>query len=132
MDKDIIYREDAMNVIRDTMTELLRYNAINKKSHKNEYFLYKESITALKKLSSAQPKQMCVAEIKIDEETLKKLVDNAVIRIFKQVEPKKGHWKLLRNGDAICSECGYTQKNAWDIDNWDNFCHHCGADMRGE
>lgn len=53
MDKDIIYREDAMNVIRETMTELLRYNAINKKSRKNEYFLYKESLVALKKLPPA-------------------------------------------------------------------------------
>lgn len=132
MDKETIYREDAMNAIRDTMTELLRYNAINKKSPKNEYFLYKESIAALKKLSPAQPEKMCVAEIKVNEETFKKLVDNAVVRILEQTEPKKGHWKLLKNGDAICSECGFTQQNAWDIDYWDNFCHHCGADMRGE
>lgn len=133
MDRDTIYREDAINAICETMTELLRDNVINKKGHKkDEYFLYSESLTALKKLPPAQPKQMCVAEIKIDEEKFKKLVDNAAIRIFEQVKPKKGRWKLLKNGDAICSECGYTQKNAWDIDNWDNFCHHCGADMRGE
>lgn len=47
-------------------------------------------------------------------------------------ERKEGHWKLLRNGNAICSECGFTQVSAWDMDGWDNFCHHCGADMRGE
>ena len=131
MDKDTIYREDAMDAIREAMTKLLRDNVINNKDH-DKYFLYKESLAALKELSSAQPKQICVAEIKIDEKTFKKLVDNAVIRIFEQTGPKKGHWKLLKNGDAICSECGYTQKNAWDIDNWDNYCHHCGADMRGE
>ena len=44
---------------------------------------------------------------------------------------KRGHWKLLDNGDAICSECGRKQKGVWDFDNWDNFCRHCGADMRG-
>lgn len=47
-------------------------------------------------------------------------------------ERKKGHWKLLNNGDAICSECGRRQKDVWDFDNWDNFCRHCGADMRGD
>lgn len=46
-----------------------------------------------------------------------------------QPERKKGHWKLQKNGNAICSECGFVQVSAWDLDNWDNFCHHCGADM---
>ena len=44
-----------------------------------------------------------------------------------QPERKKGHWKLLKNGDAICSECGFVQVSAWDMDDWDNFCHHCGS-----
>lgn len=44
-----------------------------------------------------------------------------------QPERKKGRWKLLKNGDAICSECGFTQVSAWDMDDWDNFCHHCGS-----
>ena len=48
-----------------------------------------------------------------------------------QPKRKEGHWKLLRNGNAICSERGFTQVSAWDMDGWDNFCHHCGADMRG-
>ena len=47
-----------------------------------------------------------------------------------QPERKKGHWKLLNNGDAICSECGRRQKGVWEFDNWDNFYRHCGADMR--
>ena len=47
-------------------------------------------------------------------------------------ERKKGKWKLLSNGDAICSECGHTQKCAWDFDNWDNYCHFCGSDNMGE
>ena len=47
-------------------------------------------------------------------------------------ERKRGHWKLQKDGNAICSECGFAQACAWDVDGWDNFCHHCGADMRGE
>lgn len=45
-------------------------------------------------------------------------------------ERKKGHWIFLKNGNAICSECGFEQVSAYDWDNWDNFCHHCGTDMR--
>ena len=49
-----------------------------------------------------------------------------------QSERKRGHWKLQKDGNAICSECGFAQVCAWDVEGWDNFCHHCGADMRGE
>lgn len=44
----------------------------------------------------------------------------------------RGRWKLNKDGSGTYSECGRTQKNCWDLDNWDNFCHFCGADMRGE
>ena len=50
----------------------------------------------------------------------------------KNNEQKKGHWKLNKNGSGTCSECGRPQYNCWDLDGWDNFCHFCGADMRGE
>lgn len=42
----------------------------------------------------------------------------------------RGKWTLNKDGSGTCSECGRTQKNCWDLDNWDNFCHFCGADMR--
>lgn len=43
---------------------------------------------------------------------------------------RQGKWKLNEDGSAICSECGHIQYNCWDLDNCDNFCHFCGADMR--
>lgn len=43
---------------------------------------------------------------------------------------KRGKWTLNKDGSAICSRCGRIQFNAWDMDNTDNFCHFCGADMR--
>ena len=43
---------------------------------------------------------------------------------------KRGKWMLNEDGSGTCSECGFVQKNCWDLDNWDNFCHHCGCDMR--
>ena len=45
---------------------------------------------------------------------------------------RRGHWTLNVDGSGTCSECGFVQNSCWDLDNWDNFCHHCGADMREE
>lgn len=43
-----------------------------------------------------------------------------------------GRWTLNRDGSGTCSECHRTRNDVWDMDNWDNFCSHCGADMRGD
>ena len=43
----------------------------------------------------------------------------------------KGRWTLNRDGSGTCSECHRTRTDVWDMDNWDNYCSHCGADMRG-
>lgn len=43
---------------------------------------------------------------------------------------RRGKWTLNKDGSGTCSECGRRQNNCWDLDNWDNFCHFCGADMR--
>lgn len=49
------------------------------------------------------------------------------------VEVKRGKWVLHHpDGSATCSVCGRKQKYVWDFDNWQNYCGHCGADMRGE
>lgn len=48
------------------------------------------------------------------------------------VEVKRGEWKLHPDGSGTCSCCNFTQKNVWDYDNAQNFCGHCGADMRGD
>lgn len=47
-------------------------------------------------------------------------------------EVKHGKWKLHPDGSGTCSVCGKHQICIWDVDNWQNFCGHCGADMRGE
>ena len=93
----------------------------------------------LEKLPSAQPEyrldEWCTDCKEYDAEKHCCPRFNQVIRTtLDEMEParKKGKWKLLKNGSAICSECGFTQMNAWDLDNWDNFCRHCGADMRQE
>lgn len=43
---------------------------------------------------------------------------------------KRGKWKLHKDGSGTCDQCHFTQLDVWDMDNWDNFCAHCGADMR--
>lgn len=46
----------------------------------------------------------------------------------KQIE---GKWKLHKDGSGTCDQCGTTQKNVWDYDNWQNYCGCCGAEMKG-
>lgn len=40
-------------------------------------------------------------------------------------------WILLRNGDGICSACGFRQMHVWGQDYWQRFCGYCGAEMKG-
>lgn len=50
--------------------------------------------------------------------------------LIPQPERKTGHWEFdWRHDKATCSECGHTFKDAFDIDDWDNFCRHCGTRM---
>ena len=61
---------------------------------------------------------------------------NRALKIIKNIPAAdvrpvvRGKWTLNKDGSGTCSECGRVQTSCWDIDNWDNFCHHCGADMR--
>lgn len=48
------------------------------------------------------------------------------------VEVKHSEWILHKDGSGTCKQCGFTQKNVWDYDNWQNFCGHCGAKMDGK
>lgn len=43
-----------------------------------------------------------------------------------------GRWTLNKDGSGTCNRCHFTQKNAWDMDNWQNFCGVCGARMDEE
>lgn len=46
------------------------------------------------------------------------------------VEVRHGRWELHKDGSGTCQECGCLQKHVWDMDGWQNYCGHCGADMR--
>lgn len=104
----------------------------------------KDVIRILGNLPSAGPDvpDRNVGNTEITEEAIKEYCRKRCLTILTndcfyklalaQPERKRGRWKLQKNGNAICSECGFVQVSAWDADGWDNFCHHCGADMRGE
>jgi hypothetical protein len=47
-----------------------------------------------------------------------------------QPERKKGKWIVLKhNHNAMCSNCYQTFVDAYDLENWDNYCRHCGELM---
>ena len=46
-------------------------------------------------------------------------------------EVKHGEWILHPDGSATCNQCKTHQLLIWDMDRSQNYCGHCGADMRG-
>ena len=48
------------------------------------------------------------------------------------VEVNHGEWILHPDGSGTCKICNTHQKAIWDMDNWQNFCGHCGAKMDRE
>lgn len=43
----------------------------------------------------------------------------------------RGTWTLHEDGSGTCSNCKRTTIGVWDVDNWHNYCPHCGAKMEG-
>ena len=68
--------------------------------------------------------------IRIDLRLIKRIITRQPIADVAEV--KHGKWKLHSDGSGTCNVCGKLQNCIWDMDNWQNFCGHCGADMRGE
>ena len=49
--------------------------------------------------------------------------------ILDKTEVKHSEWVLHPDGSGTCKNCNTHQKSVWDMDNWQNHCGHCGADM---
>lgn len=45
------------------------------------------------------------------------------------VQVAQGKWKFKKDGSGTCDQCGFTQKNVWDHDNYQKYCGICGAKM---
>ena len=49
-----------------------------------------------------------------------------------KVQKKHGKWLIRKFGDdAQCSNCGQYFKDVYDMDNYDQYCRHCGTQMKG-
>lgn len=107
---DLIERQAAIDTIEERL-QTNGYSNVGLVSELNRIIGY------LKRLPSAQPTKT---------NTLETL--DCVGRL---AERKKGHWAKISPANIYeCSKCG---KNVMtnDISEY-NFCHGCGADMRGE
>lgn len=91
--------------------------------------MYEDLAKQLRFCSSAATCEGCPYGFGGCEEKLMKDAAKAIEELDKK-SPKLGKWTLNKDGSGTCSECGRKQYNCWDVDNWDNFCHFCGADMR--
>ena len=92
---------------------------------------YDADVLALETVPSAQPEITPEAAIEYLQTIGWMQEHDRVLSEYAQPMRKRGKWKMLPSGNALCSECGYMQVHAWDAESWDNYCHHCGAKMEG-
>ena len=93
---------------------------------------YRTAVKVIEGLPSTEPKTKCIAQIRIDRDDMKDLVNEKVNEIVdKMAEPKTGRW-TNKHGRAIpdeycvyCSRCKKWSERASD------YCPNCGAYMRG-
>lgn len=95
----------------------------------NEYIIRDEAMT-LPVLPREQRIQLNNVDEAFEEGWRQALENLAFLPAADVVEVRHGRWELHDNGDGTCSRCGVRQKHIWDMDGWQNFCGHCGADMR--
>ena len=70
---------------------------------------------------------MCDGDYK---EALIMLIDKIEHAPTVEPEPKTGKWILdWKHNKATCSECHRSFYDAFDIENYDNFCRVCGVKM---
>lgn len=79
------------------------------------------AIYEFERLPSAQPEHNPDDERKIAD--LHKIVNY----LLSQPERKKGEWIRIKASCYQCNQCGVVVTSGFS-----NFCHRCGADMRGE
>ena len=77
-----------------------------------------------------------VANVTFNKEQLEEIVEKAKANILAQIERPQGEWVVEKNpfGDILhCSICGAKpRRSEYGYYLKDNFCHDCGADMRGK
>lgn len=42
-----------------------------------------------------------------------------------------GEWIFHNDGSGTCKNCNTRQMHVWDMDNFQSYCGHCGAQMKG-
>ena len=63
--------------------------------------------------------------LKTDEDIAKSLYNAGYRR------QREGEWIFHNDGSGTCNQCNTTQKHIWDMDNYQFYCGHCGAKMKG-
>lgn len=110
---DLIRRQAALAAIQNLYPGMPRAYGLNRWHEENDKYI--ECEEAIKKLPSIKLKIEC-------EEDIDQALDMG-IKALKN-ERKKGKW--IYRTEITCSVCG--SPTTFD----DNFCSHCGADMREE
>lgn len=118
---DLISRQAAIDALRNQMSDWNDdYNVPVRKSIEN-----------IERLPSAQPETICVANVTLSDEQIRKAVDrvkNEVISVLPS-EQKKGKWKLAEDG-WYCTACElYPPFDCDPEEKGIPFCPNCGAEI---
>ncbi len=119
MSKDTIYRQDAIEVVRNML-------GIVSPISDDVLLIDKAQVqTELMMLPSAESNIVTVT-INIDEKRLNEIVEEAERRLAAEAEdaePRKGKW-LDDCGGVKCSVCGYTIDDPYYVE---DYCTKCGS-----
>jgi len=118
--KDLIDRQDAIDV---AVQSIMDWDGM---------FIQEANCRirdAINELPSAQP--YTAEEIQKMQELESAQVERAYELGRESVQPT-GTWLIRKWGDdAQCSNCGRSFEDVYDMDNYDQYCRHCGTHMKG-
>lgn len=131
----LIDRQAAIEIIQNMYPGMPRVPWL-RKDWQERYDPYIRVEKAIRELPSAQPEQLCVANVTLTDEQVREALEkakNSVLTVIES-ERKKGKWGFDK-GKLVCSVCGARfDHNISDYCNMDNpkHCPDCGARMEGE
>jgi len=115
---DLIERQAAIDALH--MHLMYRMGTDSNKKRLDEW---------INNLPSAQP--YTAEEIDKMQELESAQVERAY-ELGRESAQSTGTWLIRKWGDdAQCSNCGRSFEDVYDMDNYDQYCRHCGTHMKG-
>ena len=98
-------------------------------NNNSEYVLKQNILIALVAKGQASKRYKIGQTWELNFEELREVVNSLPVEDVGRI--RHGKWIIRKWGDkGQCSECGFSCGN-YDLNNFDNYCSHCGTKMEG-